>query len=279
MNSRKKEKKAVITVTFILILLSISCLFPFYWMVRSSFLSNLEIYSFPPVMFPKVLRFENYPKALTTFPFHLYLLNTLKIVIPNLIGTLLTSTMAAYSLARLRFPGRDLIFTLVVVSMLVPLTVTIIPVFLGWTALGLSQGFIPLIVPAFLGGGGFNIFLIRQFLLTIPRDIDEAAYIDGAGHVRILFQVLLPLITPVLIAVFLFTFILHWNDVLGPVVYISRNSNNTISQALANFRAGFGTDYKSIMAVSTLSVTPAVVLFLIGQKYFISGIVMTGIKG
>jgi len=279
MNSRKKEKKAVITVTFILILLSISCLFPFYWMVRSSFLSNLEIYSFPPVMFPKVLRFENYPKALTTFPFHLYLLNTLKIVIPNLIGTLLTSTMAAYSLARLRFPGRDLIFTLVVVSMLVPLTVTIIPVFLGWTALGLSQGFIPLIVPAFLGGGGFNIFLIRQFLLTIPRDIDEAAYIDGAGHVRILFQVLLPLIIPVLIAVFLFTFILHWNDVLGPVVYISRNSNNTISQALANFRAGFGTDYKSIMAVSTLSVTPAVVLFLIGQKYFISGIVMTGIKG
>jgi multiple sugar transport system permease protein len=133
-------------------------------------------------------------------------------------------------------------------------------------------------VPAFLGEGGFNIFLCRQFLMTIPRDLDEAAIIDGAGHIRILFSILLPLIKPVLISVGLFAFIVYWNDVLGPLIYISRNERNTISQGLANFRAGFGTDYKSIMAASCMSIMPAVLLYFFGQKYFIEGIVLSGLK-
>jgi multiple sugar transport system permease protein len=162
--------------------------------------------------------------------------------------------------------------------MLMPGTVTIIPIFKGWTALHVTSGYIPLIVPAFLGGGGFNIFLCRQFLMTIPRDLDEAARIDGAGKVRVLARILLPLIKPVLISIGLFTFIIYWNDVLGPLIYVNLNAQNTISQGLANFRAGFGTDYKAIMAASVMSVTPAVILYVVGQRYFIEGIVLSGLK-
>ena len=259
-------------------LIGLACIFPFFWMLRSSFMSNIEIYQYPPLLFPQVWKLENYPIALTIFPFGRYFLNTLTITLPSVFGVLLTSTMAAYALSRIDFPFKKAVFALIVGSMLMPATVTIIPIFKGWTALHLSNGYIPLIVPAFLGGGGFNIFLCRQFLMTIPKDLDEAAYIDGAGKIRILSQILLPLIRPVLISIALFSFIVYWNDVLGPLIYISRNEQNTISQGLANFRAGYGTDYRAIMAASVMSVAPAVVLYFIGQKYFIEGIVLSGLK-
>ncbi|HET6452308.1 MAG TPA: carbohydrate ABC transporter permease, partial [Spirochaetia bacterium] len=163
-------------------------------------------------------------------------------------------------------------------SMLMPVAVCIIPIFIMWSSLGLSNSYVPLIVPAFLGGGAFNIFLVRQFLMTIPRDLDEAATIDGAGHVRILFRVLVPCIKPVLISVGLFAFITYWNDVLGPLIYVSRTEMSTISQGLANFKSGFGTDWKAIMAACTVAITPCVTLYFIGQKYFIEGIVLSGLK-
>jgi multiple sugar transport system permease protein len=265
-------------VTLVIAVLALACIFPFFWMLRSSFMGNIEIYQYPPRLLPTAWRFENYPAAMTTFPFGRYLLNTLTITLPSVLGVLLTSTMAAFALARLEFPFKKAVFACVIGSMLMPGTVTIIPIFKGWTALGIASGYIPLIVPAFLGGGGFNIFLGRQFLMTIPRDLDEAALIDGAGTIRILTRVLLPLVKPVLISIGLFTFIIYWNDVLGPLIYVNRSEQNTISQGLANFRAGYGTDYKAIMAASCLSVAPAVVLYLIGQRYFIEGIVLSGLK-
>ena len=274
----KSQNRTSALLTGLVVLIGLACVFPFFWMLRSSFMSNIEIYQYPPLLFPKTWKFENYPIALTIFPFGRYFLNTLTITLPSVFGVLLTSTMAAYALARIDFPFKKVVFALVIGSMLMPGTVTIIPIFKGWTALHLSNGYIPLIVPAFLGGGGFNIFLCRQFLMTIPRDLDEAAIIDGAGHLRILFRVLLPLIKPVLISIGLFTFILYWNDVMGPLIYISRNEQNTISQALANFRAGYGTDYKSIMAACCMAVAPVVGLYFIGQRYFIEGIVLSGLK-
>ena len=267
-----------IVPTIVTAILSLVCIFPFFWMLRSSFMNNLEIYQYPPRLLPSIWRMANYPDALSIFPFGRYFLNTLTIAIPSVIGTLVTSTMAAYAFARFEFPFKKTLFTLVIASMLMPGTVTIIPIFKGWVALHLADGYIPLIVPAFLGGGAFNIFLGRQFLMTVPRDLDEAATIDGAGRVRILVQILLPLIKPVLISIGLFAFILYWNDVLGPLIYISRNAQNTISQGLANFRAGFGTDYRAIMAASCMSVAPAVALYFMGQKYFIEGIVLSGLK-
>lgn len=273
-----RHTRTNVLLSAIVVLLGAACIFPFFWMLRSSFMGNIEIYQYPPRLLPTTWRFDNYPSALSIFPFGRYFLNTLTITLPSVFGVLLTSTMAAFALARLDFPFKKAIFALIIGSMLMPATVTIIPIFKGWIALHVSSGYVPLIVPAFLGGGGFNIFLCRQFLMTIPRDLDEAARIDGAGKVRILTRILLPLIKPVLISIALFTFIIYWNDVLGPLIYINRNDQNTISQGLANFRAGYGTDYRAIMAASCLSVAPAVVLYLVGQKYFIEGIVLSGLK-
>lgn len=274
----KTQNRANYLLTCLVAVMGLACLFPFYWMLRSSVMGNIEIYKYPPVFIPKVFKFENYPDALTLFPFGKYFLNTMTITIPSVFGMVLTSTMAAYALARIDFPFKKPMFALVLASMLMPGTVTIIPIFKGWVALGFPSGYVPLIVPAFLGGGAFNIFLCRQFLMGIPKDLDEAALIDGAGHVTILTRILLPLVKPVLISVGLFAFILYWNDVLGPLIYINRNEQNTIAQGLANFRAGFGTDYKAIMAASVMSVAPAVGLYFVGQKYFIEGIVLSGLK-
>jgi len=273
-----KRERTNVVVTVIIALVGLAVLFPFFWMVRSSFMSNIEIHRYPPILLPTTWRLENYPYTLSVFPSLRYMLNTLTIALPSVVGVLLTATLAAYAFARLDFPLKRLTFILVIGSMLMPGAVTIIPIFIAWSALGLSNGYTALIVPAFLGGGAVNIFLCRQFLMTIPRDLDEAAIIDGAGHVRVLFQILAPLITPVLISIGLFTFILYWNDLLGPLIYISRNEQNTISQALANFRSGFGTDWKSIMAACTMAIAPPVTLYFVGQKYFIEGIVLSGLK-
>jgi multiple sugar transport system permease protein len=274
----RSKKYTTVIVTAIIAVLGLAVMFPFFWMVRSSLMSNIEIYKYPPLFLPKTWRFNNYTATMSTFPFPRYMLNTLTIALPSILGVLLTATLAAYAFARLDFPLKRVWFTLVIGSMLMPGAVTIIPIFVAWSLLGLSNGYTPLIVPAFLGGGAVNIFLCRQFLMTIPRDLDEAAIIDGAGHVRILFQVLAPLIKPVLISIGLFTFILYWNDLLGPLIYISRTQQSTISQALANFKSGFGTDWKAIMAASCMSITPCVALYFIGQKYFIEGIVLSGLK-
>jgi multiple sugar transport system permease protein len=273
-----KQNRTNYALTALIAILGLACLFPFFWMLRSSFMGNMEIYRYPPALWPKVMKFENYPAAVTLFPFGRYFINTLTITIPSVFGILLTSTLAAYALARIEFPFKKIIFTLVIASMLMPGTVTIIPIFKGWVSLGIPSGYVPLIFPAFLGGGAFNIFLSRQFFMGIPKDLDEAARIDGAGHLRILGRILLPLIKPVLISVGLFAFILYWNDLIGPLIYINRNEQNTIAQGLANFRAGFGTDYKAIMAASCMCVGPAVALYFAGQKYFIEGIVLSGLK-
>lgn len=274
----KAKRNFNVPVTIIVLVLGLLSVFPLFWMVRSSLMSNLEIYKYPPDLLPSIWRFDNYLYAFTLLPFHRYMLNTLLITIPAVFGVLLTSSMAAYAFARLEFPGKNLIFSLVIASMLMPMACTIIPIFSGWAALGLVDTFWPLIIPPFLGGGGMNIFLTRQFLKTIPRELDEAALIDGASHIRVMTTILLPLIKPVLITIGLFTFVYHWNDLLGPILYLNSSDNNTISQGLANFRGGRGTDYRAIMAICTLTIAPVVAIFLAGQKYFVEGIALSGLK-
>lgn len=267
-----------IPATIIVAVLGLASLFPLFWMVRSALMSNIEIFRYPPVLFPTEWHFENFKYSFTLLPFHRYFLNTLIITVPAVFGVLTTSSMSAYAFARSEFPGKDFIFTLVISSMLMPIACTIIPIFAGWANLGLVDTFWPLIIPSYLGGGGVNIYLTRQFLKTIPRELDEAALIDGASHVRVMLTILLPLIKPVLITIGLFSFVFYWNDLLAPILYLNSSNNNTISQGLANFRSGFGTDYRAIMAICTLTVSPVIVIFLIGQKYFVEGIVLSGLK-
>jgi multiple sugar transport system permease protein len=241
-------------------------------------MSNTAIGRFPPQIIPRVVLWSNYPKVLNTFPFGRYFLNTMNIVIFNIAGVLITATLTAYVLARFNFRGRNIVFAAIIGCMLMPGAVTLIPVFIGWSKLGFYNTYIPLWAPAFLGGGSFNIFLIRQFILTIPKDLDEAALIDGAGRLWILLIIIIPLIRPVLIAVSLFTFIGCWNDVMGPVVYLSTPIKYTISIALSFFRSSHASNYSSIMAVSTMSMLPAAFMYLVGQRYFVEGIVLSGLK-
>jgi len=278
MASHNSDRGTSIVIAILISVLGLAVLFPFFWMARSSLMSNIEIYKYPPLLLPRSWSFVNYATTLRAFPFARYIVNTLSIAVPSIVGVLLTSSFAAYAFARLDFPLKKLWFTLVIGSMLMPTAVTIIPIFVAWSTIGLSNGYTALIVPAFLGGGAFNIFLIRQFFMTIPRDLDEAAIIDGASHGRILFQILAPLVRPVLISVGLFTFILYWNDILGPLIYVSRTEQNTISQGLANFKSGFGTDWKAIMAACCMAIVPPVSIYFAGQKYFIEGIVLSGLK-
>lgn len=176
------------------------------------------------------------------------------------------------------FKGNNVLFALCIGSMLMPPAVTLIPIFIMWSRAGFYNSYAPLIVPQFLGGGAFNIFLIRQFMLGIPRDLDEAAMIDGASRPMILVRILLPILKPVLITVGLFTFITSWNDVLGPVIYLSDSIKYTISLGLSIFKGGYGTNWVAIMCASTLAVIPALVMYMIGQKYFVEGIVLSGLK-
>ncbi len=264
----------------LLVLLSLMVVFPIFWMLRTSLMGNAEIWQQPPRMLPSRWLFSNFKTTINspTFQFWRYLVNTLTIAILSVIGVVVTASMAAYAFARMSFKGSQVLFALCIGSMLMPAAVTIIPIFIMWSRLGFYNTYAPLTVPQFLGGGAFNIFLIRQFMLGIPRDMDEAAMIDGASHPRILVRVLMPMVKPVLITCGLFTFITSWNDVFGPVLYLSDAAKYTISLGLAIFRGGYGTNWVAIMCASTLAVIPALLLYLIGQKYFVEGIALTGMK-
>ncbi|MBX3002039.1 MAG: carbohydrate ABC transporter permease [Caldilineaceae bacterium] len=252
---------------------------PFYWLLSSSLKSPTKIWLYPPQWIPDPVVWQNYVEALTASPFHLYLFNTLIIVVFNLVGVLLTASMAAYSFARLRFRGREVLFTILLSSMMLPWAVTMIPRYILFKNLGWLDTFLPLIVPDWFGGGAFNIFLLRQFFRTIPRDFTDAARIDGAGEFGIYWRVVLPLIKPALTAVAIFTFLHHWNDFMAPLIYLTSPGNYTISLGLASFKGLYTTQWHYLMAASTATIFPVLVLFFMAQRYFIQGIVLSGIKG
>jgi multiple sugar transport system permease protein len=252
---------------------------PIWWMFRSSLMTNAELFAYPPPFAPSVWRFDNYKATVENFPFWVYLRNTMTIILPSIIGGTLTATLAGYAFARLRFPGRDILFLLCVGSMLLPTMVTLIPLYIAWSrGLHLQDTYWPLILPYFCGGGAFNIFLIRQFVKTIPRELDEAAKIDGAGPFRILASIIVPSIKPAMIVVALLLFIGMWNDLLQQMIYINSSAHFTIALGLSQLKGSLQTDWSKIMAATCMSFVPGVAFYLIGQRYFVEGIVMTGLK-
>ena len=198
---------------------------------------------------------------------------------PAVLGGTITATLCGYAFARLRFRGKKFLFTLCVGSMLLPNMVTLIPLYLMWTRIfHLSNSYLPLILPYFCGGGAFNIFLIRQFISTIPKELDEAATIDGAGPMRILVSIILPAIRAAMIVVALFLFITLWNDLLQQTIYIDNPDKYTLAIGLSMFRSGLKADWAKIMCATCMAFVPGVVIYLIGQRSFVEGIVMTGMK-
>jgi multiple sugar transport system permease protein len=253
-------------------------LVPLFWLVRSSFMTLGELYLYPPLVWSKVMRWTNYTDALSTVNFLLYFRNTMTIMVPVMIGTVFTSSLAAYGFARLRFPLKRFWFVLIISSLMLPYAVTMIPTFLMWSKLGGVNTFLPLTVPAWFGGGAFNIFLLRQFFLTIPTEIEDAAVLDGAGFFDIYLLIMLPLVKPALIVVSLFTFINVWNDFLNPLIYLNDTNSYTLALGLLQFRGSYSSAWNLLMAGSTLVVIPPILVFLFGQKYFIEGVTLSGMK-
>ena len=276
-----KNNKLIGNILIYVILIAgmVFCLLPFYWMVRSSLMRLDQIFQMPPIWIPNPIMFSNYSEALTILPFGRYLVNTLIIIVLVVAGVAFASSICAYGFARIKWKGRDLAFSIILSSMMLPYAVTLIPTFIGWRLLGGINTYLRLIVPAWFGGGAFNIFLLRQFYFTIPKELDESAYIDGADHFRIYAQIILPLTKPALIVVGLFSFLGTWNDFLGPLVYLSNDKMYTLALGLQQFQGLYNAQWHLMMAAATTVLMPAIVIFLIGQKYFIEGITMTGLKG
>lgn len=277
MKSKKKISKSIIYI--ILLFISFVCLVPFYWMIRSSLMDMSQIFTMPPIWIPKPIKFSNYKEALTMLPFGRYFLNTLFVVVFTVLGTVITSSLCAYSFSRIEWKGRDTVFGILLTAMMIPFAVTLIPTFIGWQKLGVVNSYAPLIVPAWFGGGVFNVFLLRQFFRTIPKELDEAVRIDGAGHFTIYSKIIMPLSKPSLIVVSLFSFMGSWNDFLGPLVYLNDGDKFTLSLGLMQFQGMYSAQWQYMMAAATVVLIPIVIIFFIGQKYFIEGISMSGMKG
>jgi len=212
-------------------------------------------------------------------PFHWFLLNTYTITAIAVIGQTLSCALVAYGFARFRFRGRGVLFMLLLSTMMLPPQVTMIPLFLIWTKLHAVDTFVPLTLPAYFATSAFSVFLLRQFFLGLPRELDEAAMIDGCGPFRIWWQILLPLCRPALVTVAVLTFFAGWDDFAGPLIYLHRLENYTVSLALRMFQDQYGTDYSLIMAAALVHIVPVVALFFLAQRYFVRGIAMSGLKG
>jgi len=271
------RKTLIIVIFSILTVISLIVLFPLWWIIRSSLMHLHQV----PTMsfFPPDWVFSNFPRALERFHYLTYLRNTFIIAVPAVVLGTATAILCAYSFARLRFRGKKFMFGLCIASMLLPSVVTLIPLFIIFTNfLGMSNSFWPLIIPWICGGGAFNIFLLRQFFLTLPKELDEAAMIDGAGRLRILVQILLPSVKPAIMVVGIFIFMLIWNDLLTQMVYLQREELHTMAMGLRVFSGSYGTEWHLTMVATVLSIIPALLVFLIGQRYLVEGIVMTGMK-
>ena len=236
------------------------------------------VFLYPPEWIPNPVIWSNYPRALTVIPFFTFLRNTLTVTGFSLIGTLLSASLAAYSFARLRWPGRDALFLVVLTTLMIPYQVTLIPRFIIFRQLGWLDTLLPLIVPWFFGGGPFNIFLLWQFFMTIPPELDDAARIDGCGFFGIYAQILLPLAKSALAAVSIFTVQARWNEFLLPLIFIHRRENFTLALGLRLFREMYYVDWTGLMAASAVVMLPVLLTFFFAQRYFIQGVVFTGVK-
>lgn len=262
----------------VLILLGISFVFPLFWMISTSVKPSFEQMVWPPVWIPHPFQWSNYPSAMKFEPFLHYIFNTLYYCIAAVIGTVLSCSLVAYGFARIEFPERGFLFFLMLATMMLPFQVTMIPLFVLFKNIGWVGSFKPLIIPCFFGNA-FQIFLLRQFFMTIPRSLSEAAYMDGASEFKIFYRIILPLAKPALATVALFQFMYCWNDFLGPIIYLNNSSLYTISLGLQQYVSSYGTQWGLLMAASTVATLPLIILYFLTQRTFIEGISVTGLKG
>lgn len=267
------------TLVYALLLgLSVVFLLPFLWMVSTSLKNEQDVFSYPPSFFPNSFEWQNYVDGWTLLPFNTFLRNSLVVTTANVLGNLVSCSLVAYGFARLRGRGKNALFLLLLATLMIPREVTIVPRFLLFSELGLVNTLWPLILPAWFGYP-FFIFLLRQFFMTIPRDLDDAARIDGASHLRILFDVILPLSRPALATVAIFAFIGNWTNLLDPLIYIRSTDLYTLALGLNLFRGQNFTQFNMLMAVSIITLMPVLLVFFFAQRIFVRGVTLTGMGG
>ncbi|RYG26428.1 carbohydrate ABC transporter permease [bacterium] len=265
-------------VLTLLILGAVAFSVPLIWTVSAALKTAAEYHAAPEKLIPDKPTLENFGKAWTALPFNTFLRNTIVITVLCTIGQVLSSSLVAYGFARFEFKGRNLLFGLLLATMMLPGQVTSIPVFMIWRELRAIDTFIPLVLPSFLGGA-FNVFMLRQFLMGIPKELDEAAMVDGASYPRIWWSVLLPAMGPALATVGVFTFLGQWDNFEGPLIYLNSPDRYTVAIGLRMFQDTFGGDFEQVMAATLVHIVPTIVIFFLAQKYFVRGIATSGLGG
>ncbi len=278
-----KLSPGILVLYLLAILLSLIFIFPFFWTVSSSLKTVQEINTFPPTWLPEAAQWGNYARVLEMVPFLRWTYNSMFVVVLSTLGTVLSASLVAYSFARFRYRGREVIFLITLGTMMLPAQVTLIPQFVLFHYLDWINTFYPLWVPFWFGGGAFAIFLIRQFIMSLPKELDEAALIDGASYFRIFWQILAPLCKPVMATIAVISFIASWNDFVNPLIYLQIKEKFTLAVGLNYFKnqpemGGEPTEHL-LMAASVMIIAPVIVLFFFLQRYFVRGIVLSGFKG
>ena len=266
-------------IYLILLGASICCIFPFLWMVSTSFKSMGEAFQMPPSFIPKKIVLKNYPDGWAYADFTRYTMNTVFIALASTIGVIITSSLVAYGFSRFKARFSGLLLTFLLGTIMLPSQVTLIPQYLLYNRLGWIDTYLPLIMPAWAGGGAFNIFLFVQFFKTMPKELDEAAIVDGANSFQTYLYILLPSVKPVILAVGVMSLVYNWNDFFTPLIYLNSMEKYTIAIGLQFFQSVYGAmRVGMMMAVATLTLLPVLLIFFICQRYFIEGIKMSGLK-
>ncbi|MBI4786277.1 MAG: carbohydrate ABC transporter permease [Chloroflexi bacterium] len=253
-------------------------LIPFAWTISTALKTPQQALRVPPEWIPSPVVWKNFLDAWSAKPFATFYANSLLVAALSIVGQVLSCSLVAYGFARLRFPGRDVLFLIVLSTLMIPFQILIIPRFILFKNLGWLDSLLPLIVPNFFGGA-FNIFLLRQYFLSIPLELDDAARMDGCGHWGIFWRIILPLSKPALGAVMVFEFLQSWDDFLGPLIYLSKEANYTVALGLAAFRNDYFIEWNLFMAAAAVAMAVPLVIFFIAQKYFIEGVQLTGTGG
>jgi len=269
-----------VVVYTLLIVLSALFLFPFFWMISSALKPQWQIFVWPPQWIPDPIMWQNFAEALGNplLPFHLFFRNTMIIEVAVLLGRLVSCTLVAYGFARLEAPGKNLLFGILLASLMLPGSVTMIPKFILFNKLGWVNTFLPLTVPSYFGEA-YAIFLMRQFFLSVPRELEEAARMDGASTLQVIRHVIVPLSVPVLTVIAILTFKDNWNDFMGPLIYLNDARLYTLAVGLAFFNGQYDVQMNLLMAASVVVMMPLIILFFVAQRAFVEGITLTGLKG
>jgi len=266
-------------IYLLLIIVGVALMAPLVWLISSSLKDQGKIFTIPPEWIPNPVKWDNYAKVFDQVPFGRFYWNSVIVTFFSTAGNVVSASLVAFSFARLRFPGRNLLFLVLLATVMIPYHVTLIPTYVLFRYLHWLDTYLPLIVPAWLGGSAFNIFLLRQFFMRLSLELDDAARIDGAGPLRIYWDIVLPQSKPAHGVVAIFSFLASWNDFFGPFIYLNTTEKFTLPLGLQLFQSLNSTQWNLLMAAAVMTAIPCVLLYFVAQRYFIQGVVFTGLKG